>query len=627
MSALCEVLKRVGLPWGRLTEFVVLGVLGAGLWCATMFLVAPLYHIVAEQKHPEDAVGERLAEARTRIEREGGSSMDQWNLWFLERSKRFAGRLPRDLFYALAVVFGGMVLIALADGIVRYRHYVRVSEYVEQVQVELRQKSLGRLLDGGYEVSLTASSGDTLSRSTNDLGEVANGLRALGLGVVREPLKIVGCFLAALFINWRLTLFFLVGIGVVGAAVGYVGKRLKRAVRQSLEAVSTIYSTLRETFATLKVVIAYDGRDRQVAQLEDRQRELLGTVLRAERLRACVNPLVETLAIAGVVLVVLPAAYLTLRGTKEVFELTLANSTPHLVELAMLFTYLVAIVDPLRKTAPLLPTISRADAAAERVLEAITPAPRPEPGPVPPANWDRIQLAGIGYRYPRADRAALDEINLSLVRGDVVAIVGSNGSGKSTLADVLAGLLHPSGGTVRLDGADADLVRSEWRGGVGLVPQRAVLFEGTIRDNVRYGRDDATDDEIREMLELVGLDRWIDSLPTGIDTPVGPRGNRLSGGQRQRVTIARAMIRRPDVLILDEPTSAADPASKAAFLRAIRTRAEDRVTLLVTHDMTSELLGLVTRIVVLDHGRLVASGSDADLAETCPIYRTLRHAA
>lgn len=628
MSALRQVFDRVGLPWGRVAEIVVLGVIGALLWCATMMLVAPLYHLTAERVHPADALSQRLDETRDRVEAEGGGFIDAINVWFLERSLKFAGRLPRDLFRAVCVVFAGMLIIALLDGLVRYRHFVRVAEYAEHVQVELRQQALGRLLEGGYEGSLEGSSGDRLARSTNDLAEVNVGIRSLGMQAVREPAKIIGCFLAALFVNWRLTLFFLIGIGLVGGAVGWIGKRLKRAVRHSLEAVSTIYTSLRETFATLKVVIAYDGRDRQVEHLDERQRSLFKTVLKAERLRSLVNPLVETLSIAGVVLVVLPAAYLALRGTKEVFELTLAASTPHLVELAMLFTYLVALVDPLRKVAPLIPTIHRADAAAERVLEAIAAPPREDPGPPPPSEWSRIELAEIVYSYPSAERRALDDVGLTLCRGDVVAIVGSNGSGKSTLADVLAGLLRPGEGTIRFDGEPfGDLARSEWREHVGLVPQRAILFEGTIRENVLYGRADATDDEVREMLELVGLDRWIASLPAGIDTNVGPRGNRLSGGQRQRITIARAMIRRPNVLILDEPTSAADPASKAAFLNAMGTGREDRVTVLVTHEMPAELLRLVTRVVVLDQGRLVATGSDAELAETCTIYRTLRHAA
>lgn len=616
------ILREFGPAPRRLATLLLLALAGAVLWSGSFALAGPVYELLAEQRHPAEAAAERLGighDSEANAARPSG--IRSWQLWLAEL-------LPRDHFDALSAIIGVAVLLVVIEGAIRYTHHVLVAATAYGLEIRVRERILDDTLTADYESASADRATDRLARCTNDLAEIREGVTALCFVAFREPLKLAGCLVAAFVVNWRLTLLFLIGGAIFGGAVSRIGRRLKRAARRALEETAAVYRTLGETFSCLKVVFAYDGDAREVARLEDRQNGLYRARMRSERLRAVVSPLVEALSIAAVVAILLPAAYVALRGTDEIFGIKLAGQPVELVELMLLFTFLIAVADPLRKLAPLWSTWVRADAAANRILDSLDNEPTKAPPRTPvSSDWRTLSLSGLGYTYPGTERPALVDVSLELQRGEVVAVVGANGSGKSTLADILSGLRAPTAGHSVVDGGTLpDLVDESWRRSVGLVPQRAILFEGSVAENIRYGRDDATDSDLVDVLTRVGLRSWIDTLPAGLDTDVGPRGEKLSGGQRQRLTIARALVRLPRLLLLDEPTSAADPAAKSAFRAAIDTDREHRLTILITHELPAELRAVVTRIVVLDRGRVIGVGTDEQLRDTCPVYDRLRAA-
>ncbi len=233
---------------------------------------------------------------------------------------------------------------------------------------------------------------------------------------------------------------------------------------------------------------------------------------------------------------------------------------------------------------------------------------------------DTIELSGVTFSYPEAEAPALDNVDLGIRRGEMLAIAGGSGSGKSTLADIVLGLLEPDSGSIVIDGSDA--VPAEWHRRVGIVSQTVVLLDGTVRDNVAFGAGTKADDDlVIQSLERAQLGDWLRSLPAGLDTMVGESGKLISGGERQRVAIARALYRRPALLILDEATSALDGATEAAVINALAHLTGELTTIIVSHRLAP--LQAAHRVVMMEGGRITAVGSYPDLSTSVPEFRNL----
>ena len=218
----------------------------------------------------------------------------------------------------------------------------------------------------------------------------------------------------------------------------------------------------------------------------------------------------------------------------------------------------------------------------------------------------------------------LDKVSLKIRAGEVIAVVGENGSGKSTLVNLLPRYFDPEHGSVHIDGVDIRNVRSrDLRNQMGVVTQETLLFDDTIYNNIRYGRPDATSEEIETAARQAHVTQFLDQFPDGFETRVGEKGSRLSGGQRQRIALARAMLRDPTILILDEATSAIDAQSEFLIHKALASFTKDRTTFIITHSVSQSILDLVSRIVVMEQGQLVAVGTHQDLIATCPQYQRL----
>jgi subfamily B ATP-binding cassette protein MsbA len=299
-------------------------------------------------------------------------------------------------------------------------------------------------------------------------------------------------------------------------------------------------------------------------------------------------------------------------------------------QLSLLYALLIGVSDPVRKLSSVYAKLKRSGAAADRIFELmdretrVLPARNPQPLP---RLAGQIEFQNVSFRYATKDPAeerrpeALRGISLNVKAGEVIAVVGENGSGKSTLVNLLPRFYDPDHGAVCIDGLDirkADL--RDLRGQIGVVTQETLLFDATIAENIRYGRSTATDEDVEQAARHAHVLQFAEQLPEGLRTQIGGKGGRLSGGQRQRIAMARALLRDPAILILDEATSAIDAHSEFLIHKTLREYAAGRTTFIITHSVSQSILDFVSRIVVMEQGELLACGPHESLMQSCPAY-------
>ena len=351
------------------------------------------------------------------------------------------------------------------------------------------------------------------------------------------------------------------------------------------------------------------------------------------KLGALVRPITEIMGVVGVFAALAPGAYLVLRNTDTILGIQLAAEPMGIAELATLYALLAGTLDPVRKLSGIFEQIKRGMAGSERVFDlidetSIVPAPRSPRMMI--RHSSMISLQDVSFRYEdtaaegHSRPLALKGVSLDVRFGEVIAVVGGNGSGKSTLLSLLPRFMDPGEGRVLIDGVDIRELRThDLRSQIGLVTQETLLFNDSIFENIRYGNPAAT----REMVVAAAVQAqaagFIEQLPDGLDTIVGDKGSKLSGGQRQRIALARAIVRDPTILILDEATSAVDSQSEEVIHSVLKEFSKNRTVFIISHVLNRTFLDLVTRIVVMDQGRILATGKHSELMESCAAYRAL----
>ncbi|MEM9701615.1 MAG: ABC transporter ATP-binding protein, partial [Planctomycetota bacterium] len=539
--------------------------------------------------------------------------------------------LPEDKFDLLAVILGVLLCATVLKGLCVITQDVLVGAVVERTIADLREALFAHSLKLDIQTLNASGTGDLMSRFTNDLEQLAGGLRLMGGKVVREPLKAAACICGAVLVSWQLTLLSFVLAPLAVFVFTKIGRSLKKASRRSMESMSRLYKTMEETFDGAPVVTAFNAGDRQKDRFRAENRSYLQKAMKIVRVDALTSPTTETLGMLAAFGALLPAAYLMLRRTDSIWGLRLADGQLDLAELAVFYSFLAGTIDPLRKLSTLFSKLKRSTAAADRLFEVLdrSPAVAAPDVPVPvPATVHAVKFEKIGFHYAGAARGAvLDGVNLTVNAGEVVAVVGSNGSGKSTLLKLLPRYFDPTHGAVKINGTDLrDFSPVAWREKIGVVTQETLLFDESIAENIRVGKPDATDDEVRAAAATAHVTDFADEMPHGLDEVVGPGGSNLSGGQRQRVAFARAVLRDPEILILDEATSAVDALSEQLIHEALAEFAEGRTLFLVTHTVRKSLLDLVTRVAVMEQGVLAGVGPHNELLKNNAAYRSLYEA-
>lgn len=549
--------------------------------------------------------------------------------------RRVIGWIPADQFNTYTLILMVLVVATAIKGTAMFIQDILVGSVVELSVMALRKDCFRHALDLDYQTLSLHGTPALMSRFTNDINIAANGLNLLGGRLVREPLKAATCIIAAFYVNWQLTALSLVCMPLMAVTFHRYGKLLKRASHHMMERMSRIYKSLEETFDGMKIVIAFNGARRHRLRFHHENKDYYQTAMKVVRIDALTNPTIELLLTVAICCSLLPGAFLVLRHEDSIWGIKLAAAPLQIEDLSVLYVLLAGTLDPVRRLSSIYSALKRSSAAIERVFEVLHWKPALKqalPIQVLPRHSQSICFKKIYFKYASNSEAierpdALTDVNLKIMAGEVVVVVGENGSGKSTLLNLLPRYYDPDRGSIQIDGIDIRHVRlRDLRSQIGVVTQETLLFDDTIYDNIRYGKPDATHAEVLAAAEKAHVTQLFDQLPEGFETRVGPRGNRLSGGQRQRVALARALLRDPTILILDEATSAVDAQSESLIHQCLGDFVKGRTVFLITHSVTAQILEFASRIVVMEQGQLVATGSHEQLLQSCPAYQLLYRA-
>lgn len=458
-----------------------------------------------------------------------------------------------------------------------------------------------------------------ITRNTNDVQQL-QVLVVMGLMVmVSAPITAVGGVIMAVRENAKLSLLLLVVIPVMAVVVGSVIARAVPLFRSMQARIDRVNQVARETLAGIRVVRAFVRTAHEESRFDAANADLTDAALRVNRLFALMMPsLMLVMNLSSVAIVWFGA------GLIDSGQMPIGNLTAFL-------SYLMQILLAVMMATFMVVMVPRAQASAERIQAVLgtepciaDPATTPTVTPAPQAPQARLPATGVvfrdvEFRYPGAQEPVLRDVDLAIEPGRTTAIVGGTGSGKTTLLNLIPRLYDVTGGRLLVGGSDVREVPQEtlWRS-IGLVPQRSFLFAGTVASNLRVGDPDATDDDLWRALRVAQAADFVSALPEGLDAPIDQGGANLSGGQRQRLAVARAVVRRPDVYLLDDSFSALDFATDARLRAALREHTREATVVIVAQRVSTIMYA--DRIVVMDEGRIVGTGTHAELMVGCPTY-------
>jgi subfamily B ATP-binding cassette protein MsbA len=578
------------------------------------------------RERPAGGLDATLAERRGELSRRqaelsGRERKLAWYAWIGPSVERWTPGTP---IATLAMLMGMMIVGIALKGLFDFLQEYLATGVVQLAVFDLRNEFFRKTLNLDLTHFSEHGTHDLMARGTNDLESLYNGMKALYGKVMMEPLKVVSCLTFAWMFNWRLTLLAVVLFGVAPIVIGSIGRYLKRMSRKNLESVGAIYKILHESFLGVRVVKAFAMERYERSRLFRENKRYYRQAMKLNRTEAMSGPILEFLAVATIGLAILAGSYLVLTGEKTVWGVRLTDDA---IDKSMLLTFYALIAgmfDPLRKMMSVYGRVQRGVAAADRVFGAIdreSRVPQKSRAPELPTHGKTIEFDDVCFGY-KPDRLVLAGVKLKVRFGETVAFVGPTGCGKTSLINLLPRFYDPVAGSVKIDGVDVrDVSLRSLRRQMGIVTQQTLLFDDTIFNNIAYGDRNADRERVAAAAKAAYAHAFIEDLPHGYDTKIGELGATLSGGQCQRIALARAILRDPAILILDEATSSLDLESESLIHQALAKFAKGRTTFIVTHRLS--VLDIADRIVVVNNGRIEAVGSQDDLLKASGTFRRL----
>ena len=536
----------------------------------------------------------------------------------------------RDTGYILHM--GGLMIVL---GIIGFISAVTAQYFAAKAAVNagtaMRNDLFSHISSLSYREIDTIGTSTLITRMTSDINQVQNGVNMFLRLFLRSPFVVLGAMVMAFTVDVQAAVSFAVAIPVLFAVIFLIllaSMPLYQKVQKQLD---RVLLKTRENLLGVRVVRAFNRQNDEMEDFDRENSDLYKKQVFVGKISALLNPLTYVIINLGIV------AILWLGG-HQVFDGRLSQG-----QVIALINYMSQILVELIKLANLIILLSRAAASLRRVngifdvqsaiqdgslffdsgLSENSAEHYPETGKKRPgSNAAEIAFRHVSFSYADAKEAAISDISFTAAPGQTIGIIGGTGSGKTTLVNLIPRFYDATGGTVEINGRDVRQFQTEsLRSQIGVVPQKAALFRGTLRSNLLWGRADATDSELYEALDVAQAREFVDSRQQGLDLPIEQGGRNLSGGQKQRLTIARALVRKPSVLILDDSASALDFATDARLRKAIHEKTDHMTVFLVSQRVAT--VKNANLILVLDDGRLAGQGTHKELLNTCPVYREI----
>ncbi len=539
---------------------------------------------------------------------------------------------PEKPFATLAALMGLLFVGTIGRGVFLMGSMVSVARVGQRTMLDMQNNVFANVLNMEASELGVKGTGDLIGRIRGETGAISRAIVTLYGKTVREPLKMITCMVGAALVNWRLLLFSLLICPLAGFIMVRLARVTKRANRRAMEESARLLNRLYQAMTYMRVVKAFTNEDNERERFQVVARDVYKKSMRISIFGALSRINNELLGVTMLTLSVLVGGYLVLTSQTHLFGFRMCAAPMSFGALMMFFTLMIGVSDPLRKLADVYNMIQGGVVAADRVFPLMDQIPAvrnpTNPQPIPTGELE-IEFDEVRFEY-EANNPILKGVNGKVPAGSSLAIVGHNGCGKSTLINLIPRFFDTQGepgqgnGAIRIGGLDVrEVGLKELRQKIGYVTQQTMLFNDSIANNIAYGQDQFDFEAVQAAAIKAHAHEFIQELDKGYETSIGEHGGRLSGGQRQRISLARAILKDPEILILDEATSQIDPESERLIHQTLAEFIQGRTTVVITHRVST--LDLVDRIMLMKNGQVIDCGTHEQLLGRCVEYRSLRN--